>query len=175
MLRTKRSHLFMSKTIMDVSLRIDPSDLPRYLRRDFPQSTERALRGSRGEYRGLEIYEVAKPIAGEKPGFVHLAISRQAIAAEIDRVIVAIAGMIFLALLCIIGGFIFAARALNRPLAEIAGHAERISKGDFEVPLALQRTDEVGDIARSLERLRSSLRAVTARLEHVQRDRRSNE
>lgn len=152
-----------------------PEDLPRYLRRDFPHSTERALGGSRGEYRGLEFYELAKPIADGKLGFVHLAVSRQVIAAEVHGVIAAIAAMTLLALLCVIGGFVFAARALNRPFVELVGQAERIGKGDFTVPLALQRTDEVGDIARSLERLRSSLRAVAARVEQVHMNRRSNE
>lgn len=152
-----------------------PEDLPRYLHRDFPHSTERALKGSRDEYRGLETYELAKPIADGKLGFVHLAVSRQVVAAEVHGVIAAIVAMILLALLCVIGGFVFAARALNRPFVELVGQAERISKGDFTVPLALQRTDEVGDIARSLERLRSSLRAVAARVEQVQMNRRSNE
>jgi hypothetical protein len=43
------------------------------------------------------------------------------------------------------------------------------------VPLALQLYDEFGDIARSLERMCSSLRAVTARLAQGRATRRSNE
>jgi HAMP domain-containing protein len=152
-----------------------PNDLPRYLRRNFPISTERALGGMNGEYRGSDTYEIAKRVSDGPWGFVHLAIWRQQIRAEAQRVVAVIAATIVLVLLCLLGVFLLIARRFSRPLTELVTHVERISKGDFAVPLALQREDELGDIARSFERMRSSLRAVTARLEQRQLTGRSDE
>ena len=55
-------------------------------------------------------------------------------------------------------------RDLHRPLLELVEQSTRISKGDFSVALATKRDDELGDLARSLERMRSSLRAVLSRI-----------
>lgn len=143
-----------------------PPDLPRYLRRDFPGSAKGAFRGTDGQYRGFEIYEVAKRVSDlkSKPGFIHLAMSRQAISTETQRIVAAIAAVYLIVLCCVIAAFVSLARSLNRPFGELVAHAERISKGHFAAPPRLQLTDELGDIALALERLRSSLRAVTVRL-----------
>lgn len=150
-----------------------PPDLPRYLRRDFPGSAKRALRGIDGQYRGFEIYEVAKRVGDfkSKSGFIHLAISRQAIITETQRIVVAIAAVYFIVLCCLIAAFVSLARSLNRSFAELVAYAERISEGYFAAPLSVQVTGEFGDIALALERLRSSLHAATVRLgeEHLTR------
>jgi HAMP domain-containing protein len=152
-----------------------PNDLPRYLRRDFPTSSERALGGVDGEYRSANVYEVAKRVSDGRSGFVHFAIWRESIQAEARRAVTLIAAAIGFVLLCLVGAFLVIARRFSCPLAELVAHAERISKGDLAVPLTLHRDDELGEIARSFERLRSSLRAVTARLEQGQRSHRLNE
>ena len=152
-----------------------PRELLRYLRRDFPNSTERALRGVDSEYQGVDTYEVARRMGDGKLGFVHLAVRRQAINAETYRVTAVVAAMILIVVICIIGLFLLLSRSLLRPLADLVDQAARLSKGDFDVGLELQRSDEFGDIARSLERLRSSLRAVTTRLDKRQLAQRSGE
>lgn len=152
-----------------------PNDLPRHLRRNFPLSAERALAGVAGDYRGSQIYEVAKRISAGEPGFVHVAAWRQPVESETRRVVAMIGAAVVLTFLCVLGVFRWMMRQLSRTFADLVSQAERISKGDLAVPLALQRTDELGDIARSIERMRSSLRAVTARLEQGPPVRRSND
>ena len=144
-----------------------PAELPRYLHRDFPRSAERALSGVDTDYRDLPIYETAERVGDRSAGYVHLAIWRRVINDEARRVTTRIAAMVFTVLLGVTVLFIGVVRSLNRPFVEVVEHAARISKGDFDVPLGLQRTDEIGDLARSLERMRSSLRAVTTRLERA--------
>ena len=56
------------------------------------------------------------------------------------------------ALLGISVAFVYIAWSLNRPLLDLVQHADRISKGELGVPLQLKRADEIGEIARSLER-----------------------
>ena len=142
-----------------------PRDLPRYLERSFPNSTERALRGMDIQYRGLGAYEAARRISDGKLGFIHVAISRQDIIAETYRYTTTIAALILILLFCIVGSFLLLSRSLLSPLTDLVEQAARLNEGDFEVALKLQRSDEFGDIALSLERLRSSLRFATARLD----------
>jgi len=142
-----------------------PRDLPRFLRRDFPASTERVLRGADGEYQGEDTYEIARRIGDGKLGFVHLAIWRQTIRAEVFRLAAAIAAMTSIVIVCSLGALILLAQSLLRPLAELVEQASRLSRDEFNLALDLQRSDEFGDIARCLERLRSSLRAVMTRLD----------
>ncbi len=141
-----------------------PFDLPRYLRRDFPASAKRALRGAESQYRGFEVYEVAKRLGDGDSGFIHLAIWRQAMITEAQRIVAAIAATYFIVLCCVIAAFVSLARSLNRPFAELVAYAERISGGYFAAPPSIRLTDELGDIALALERLRSSLNAATVRL-----------
>jgi HAMP domain-containing protein len=145
-----------------------PNDLPRYLNRDFPRSAERAIHGTEVQYRGLDVYEIAKRIGGANAGFVHLGIWRTAINEETQLAITPIAAAVFAVLQGTIGIFVLIIRSLNRPLLQLVDHAGRISNGELVVPLDLTRKDEIGEIARSLERMRSSLRAVVRRLDQSQ-------
>lgn len=152
-----------------------PRALLRYLNRDFPWSSERALGGVESDYRGEKVYGIASLAGDGSAGFVHLAVDMNKTAAEVRRTVVTIGGVFLVISLCVVGALLWIARSLKSPWSELVDHADRISHGDFAVSLALQRSDEIGDIARSLERMRSSLRAVTARLEQEQAMRRSNE
>ena len=145
-----------------------PKDLPIYLDRDFPRSAERALRGAGVQYRGSAVYEVAKRVGSGRQGFVHLGLWRGIIEAESRRALAPMVAMMAVALLGISVAFVYIAWSLNRPLLDLVQHADRISKGEFGVPLQLKRADEIGEIARSLERMRSSLRAVMSRLDQNQ-------
>ena len=143
----------------------EPKDLPIYLSRDFPRSAELALNGTDGQYRGFAVYEIAKRNGQGNRGFVHLGLWRDAIDAESRGAVAPIAAAIIVLLIGAVCAFVFIAQSLSRPLIDLVDHAQRISKGEFAVPLELKRPDEIGEIARSLERMRSSLRAVVTRLE----------
>ena len=144
-----------------------PKELPRYLIRDFPRSAERALRGVNVRYRGADVFEVANRIGGVNAGFVHLGIWRDVIAAEARMALLPMVAAIVVLLLGITAMFIVIARRLNRPLLDLVDQADRISRGDFTVTLSSKRSDEIGDIARSIERLRASLYAVVRRLDQA--------
>jgi len=145
-----------------------PRDLPMYLNRDFPGSAERALNGADLQYRGLAVYEIAKRIGDGNTGFVHLGIWRAVMEQEARSALTPVAASIFAVLLGVVGVFVSVTRHVNRPFLEVVEHAERISKGDFAAALGLKRSDEIGEIARSLERMRSSLSAAVTRLEKGQ-------
>ena len=145
-----------------------PKDLPRQLKRDFPQSAYRAVNGVNVQYQGQEVYEVADRIGTGNDGFVHLAIWRDKGGVEARIAVVPIALSILSLLVVITGAFVIIVRRLNRPFLDLVERADRISRGDFSVAMSLKPTDEIGDIARSIERMRASLHAVLRRLEQAE-------
>ena len=51
-----------------------------------------------------------------------------------------------------------------KPIIELAAVADDISRGRLDTPVTVKSTDEVGELARSLERMRASLKAAMVRL-----------
>jgi len=133
--------------------------------RDFPLSAERALNGMNLKFGGAEVFEIAKRIGDGKNGYVHLGIWRAAIAEEARRAVAPIAGAILVALLGVAAMFIFRVRRLSRPYRELIEPAEKISRGEFAVTLDLKRADEIGELARAFDRMRSSLSAAMRRFD----------
>jgi len=68
---------------------------------------------------------------------------------------------------CLLVGVLLAmviANATLKPITELAAVADDISRGRLDTPVTIQSNDEVGELARSLERMRASLKAAMARL-----------
>ena len=55
----------------------------------------------------------------------------------------------------------FVASRLARPIAALVKTADRIGEGDYTRPLSVARSDELGELQSSLERLRQNLRDTT--------------
>jgi diguanylate cyclase (GGDEF)-like protein/PAS domain S-box-containing protein len=71
-------------------------------------------------------------------------------------------GALSLGLLAVgMGGAWFIANRLARPIAALVRTADRIGEGDYTRPLAVARSDEIGELQSSLERLRQNLRDTT--------------
>jgi diguanylate cyclase (GGDEF)-like protein len=67
----------------------------------------------------------------------------------------ALLGVTLVAFLAFGFGSIFAARRITAPLQALAEAAERLGAGDFLTPIdGARRVDEIGDLARSFERMR---------------------
>jgi HAMP domain-containing protein len=153
-----------------------PRDLPLYLLRDFPKSAERALKGIEVDYRGLPVYEISMRVAEGKGGYVHFALWRDAFEEETRRVLTPVAAASLILLAGVTGAFTWAMWNLITPFTTLVDRASRISKGELDLDLGgLQETDEVGDLARSFDRMRSSLHAVLTRLEAGEFAEQSNE
>jgi methyl-accepting chemotaxis protein len=55
-------------------------------------------------------------------------------------------------------------RVLVRPILDLSEAADRMSTGDLDAHIVVTRVDEIGVLAKSLERLRISMRAAMARI-----------
>ena len=141
-----------------------PQDLPRHLTRRQRLGSGLMTGEQAVNYRDENVYDYAERSGLNKRFVVHVGIWQDSVIVETWSVL----GPILVAIIVLVLGvaviFTFLLRDLHRPLLRLVQQAIRISKGDFSVNLANQRADELGDLARSFERMRSSLRAVLARI-----------
>lgn len=141
-----------------------PKDLPNQLIRR-PWLGPRLMTAEQlVSYRGEIVYDFAQRSGLNNRFIVHLGIWQDSVAVETWSVLGPILLAVVLLVLCAAGVLSVLLRDLHRPLLEMVEQSTRISKGDFSMTLATKRSDELGDLARSLERMRSSLRAVLSRI-----------
>lgn len=141
-----------------------PKDLPNQLIRR-PLLEPRLMTGEQlVGYRNEIVYDYAQRSGLNNRFVVHLGIWQDSVVAETWSVLGPILLAVILLILCAAAVFLVMLRDLHRPLLELVEQSTRISKGNFSVALATKRDDELGDLARSLERMRSSLRAVLSRI-----------
>jgi methyl-accepting chemotaxis protein len=119
-------------------------------------------------YRGKTVNESRAGILDGKLGIVHLGIWTTAVEKEIRRIFWPIALAIFLVVIIGVMTFSLAIRGISRLLLQLAQSANRISEGQLDTSSWINRRDEVGKLAISLERIRASLMAATKRLDPTQ-------
>jgi HAMP domain-containing protein len=112
---------------------------------------------------GRVVHEIRLPIH-ETRAATHVGIWKDSVEDEIYRIILPIVGLIMIVL---VSGTIlsfFLARSLVRPIQQLTDIAGTISLGNLDTPVNIESRDEIEDLARSLERMRASLRAAMVRL-----------
>ena len=73
--------------------------------------------------------------------------------------------IITLLILGVAAGFaLLTAQRIVQPIESLVKAADKISLGQLDTPVALERNDEIGDLSRALERMRLSLEAAMERL-----------
>jgi len=73
-------------------------------------------------------------------------------------------GLLLAAILLVVAIAVMFSRALIRPIVDMTASADRMSLGELQVPIVARGNDELALLARSLERLRKSMRAAISRL-----------
>ncbi len=130
-------------------------------------------RPSRGRAPGVgagredRLYD-ARPIArgGELLGVVRVSMSLSHVQAELaDRRAISVGVIAVTFLLCLAVGLRFA-HGISAPLRKMRAYAQRLGGGSFGEPLAIERRDEIGVLAREL-------RAMGARLARLDDERRA--
>ena len=114
--------------------------------------------------RGRSVYETRVPVLDGQLGTVRVALWADTVQQDVRNTLFPIVALI---ILCLIVGVIVSvmiASTTIRPIIELAAVADDISRGRLDTPVSVRSSDEVGDLARSLERMRASLKAAMARL-----------
>lgn len=114
--------------------------------------------------RGKPVYETRVPLLDGQLGIVRVGLWAETVQSDVRSTLWPIIGLIAACL--VLGVFLsimLAARTI-RPILELKAVADDISRGRLDTAVTIQTNDEVGELGRSLERMRASLKAAMIRL-----------
>jgi|GEM_PF-1399596 len=80
---------------------------------------------------------------------------------------------VFLLVLLSLLGFViayFIARGMAQPISGLSNVARRIGEGNYQVPIAVNRSDEIGDLGRSFQRMAQNLQVAHDDLARAKED-----
>jgi HAMP domain-containing protein len=114
--------------------------------------------------RGRSVYETRSPVLDGQLGVVRVGIWADAVREEVRATLIPIIGLIAACLaLGVLLSIMLASRTI-RPILDLKAVADEISRGRLDTAVSIQSDDEVGELGRSLERMRASLKAAMIRL-----------
>ena len=140
---------------------------PEELRRGLGAGATRQIHRRELSLAGRNVYETAVPLLEGQMGSVHIGFWADAVQNEIGRALIPIVGVI--AIVPVVGALLsfLLAHWIVRPIVGLTEIADKVTMGDLETSVGgdcVSSGDEIGDLARSLERMRSSLKAAMLRL-----------
>ena len=145
--------------IVATSLQPFPSEL-----KDSTAVERRTTNSRVTRIRGKSVYDTRVPLLEGQLGTVHVGLWAESIQDDVRGTAFTIISLIIVCLLIGIGlSLILAAKAIG-PILELKTSADEISRGQLDIPVTIRTNDEVGELARSLERMRASLKAAMVRL-----------
>jgi HAMP domain-containing protein len=132
-------------------------------------SVEERGAASRGlSIRGRPVYETRAPVLEGQLGAVRVGLWDDTIQQDVRRTIVPIVLVTALGLAVAAGLAVLIAGSVIKPIIELAAAADAMSRGQLDLPIAVRSDDEIGELARSIERMRASLKAAITRLSRAQ-------
>jgi len=115
---------------------------------------------------GRAVYETNVPVLDGQLGVVHVGFWGDAVEKEIRRAILPLIAALGIVPLVGVALSFFLAHRIAAPIIRLTKVTERIIEGDLDASGEYPNSrDEMGDLARSLERMRTSLRAAMLRLQ----------
>lgn len=116
------------------------------------------------QVRGKSVYETRAPLLDGQLGIVRVGLWVETVQDDVRSTLLPIIGLIVACLaLGVILSIMLASKTI-RPILDLKAIADDISRGSLDTSVSIQTNDEVGDLGRSLERMRASLKAAMIRL-----------
>jgi len=150
--------------ILANSLRSSPDEL----RQNLPIEQRREPNQRRLFIDRRPVREARVPILEGQVGTAHVGLWEDAVENEIYGILFPILRLVLIVLLVGLAIALVLSRSISRPIRRLSEIADRISTGDLDTPVGLESSGEVGDLARSVERMRASLKAAMLRLNRAQ-------
>jgi len=125
----------------------------------------RNLRRAPATLAGKNLRDTRVPLLNGEIGAVHVGIWQSAVDREVNQALIPITGLLVMILILAVMLAMWIARRVSRPILSLAQNADQISRGDLDLPVAVTSNDELGELSRSIERLRASLKAAIRRLD----------
>ncbi len=143
------------------------SVFPEELRENYPVGGERSAYQRKVTFQGKTVDETGFPILGGQVGRVHVGFWENSVENEIRNALFRLIGIF--AVLPVAGTLLsfVVAHWIVRPIVDLTHVADKVTRGDLELAVSTKCVglhDEIGDLARSIERMRSSLKAAMLRL-----------
>lgn len=138
--------------------------LPPELKQSLSSSELRQTEQRSVTFRGRQVHETRTPVLEGRAGAAHVGIWGDVAEAEIQSVLLPIIALIAVAVIAGIALSFFLSHWIIQPILGLTLVADKISKGNLDTPVSIDSRDEIGDLARSLERMRASLKAAMVRL-----------
>lgn len=140
---------------------------PEELRQGLGAGATRQIHRRELSLAARDVYETAVPLLEGQMGSVHVGFWADAVQNEIGQALIPIVGVI--AIVPVVGALLsfLLAYWIVRPIVGLREIADKVTMGDLDTSVdgdCVSSRDEIGDLARSLERMRSSLRAAMLRL-----------
>jgi HAMP domain-containing protein len=137
----------------------------------FPSSLSARNRIREGEEQGeaaftlggQKVFDVAVPIENTG-GEAHVGIFTQDAEHAVEKRLVPLLEILGIMVLSGSLAFIWVGRSISRPIKDLTSAAEKISKGEMDHPITVKSGGEIGELARSLERMRFSINTAMDRL-----------
>ena len=131
------------------------------LRSSRQQESQRTLSVGDGS-----VYEVNIPVLEGQVGVVRVGLWKDEVDAEISKAVIPILELVVLVVIAGIFLTILLVWRITRPISRLVATARRISEGELDVPSpGVNDASEFGELSRSFERMRSSVKAAMNRLQ----------
>ncbi len=117
----------------------------------------RAALAGRRHRRAITVALPLRGAAGDVLGAIHVSRSTQPVKAQLYRLRRWLVGVLLVSLAVTTILSLFFAATVSRPLTRLTRIAERIAAGDRGAALALTRRDEIGQLARAVDRMTGEL------------------
>lgn len=114
--------------------------------------------------RGKAVYETRSPLLDGQLGLVRVGLWAETVQSDVRSTLLPIIGLIVVCLALGVFLSIMLATKTIRPILDLKAVADDISRGRLDTSVSIQTNDEVGELGRSLERMRASLKAAMIRL-----------
>jgi HAMP domain-containing protein len=114
--------------------------------------------------RGKSVYETRSAVLDGQLGTVRVGLWEETVQDDMRATLLPIVGLIVACLALGVGLSILLASKTIRPILDLKTIADEISRGRLDTTVSIQSNDEVGELGRSLERMRASLKAAMIRL-----------
>lgn len=140
---------------------------PEALRQEVSGGAKRQIMRRELSLGDRTVYETAVPVLEGQMGGVHVGFWADEVRTEIQRALLPIIAVI--AIVPFVGALLsfLLAHWIVRPIIGLREIADKVTMGDLETSVGgdcVTSSDEIGDLARALERMRSSLKAAMLRL-----------
>jgi HAMP domain-containing protein len=142
-------------------------NFPAELRQTLPMAGQRQVHRREHSWNGKTVREIGFPVLDGQLGNVYVGFWDDAAENEIQNALFRIIGIILL--IPLVGALLsfLVAHWIVRPIVALTKIADKITMGNLDASVSsecLDSYDEIGELARSLERMRASLKAAMWRL-----------